>query len=283
MNILYVKIGYCANFIPDLAAAEKLLQILRYDPAHIAESLKTFLEGGHKLDDRGKAQASAMVDSDKLRVWLAEKETSSSLLVNGRCDMEATEGQSPLSFVDAQLVRAFQRSKQVLVISHFSSLYWDPGNSSRGTPTVRMVGSLVGGLLTQMLAEGIEVDISFLTKNDWKKLEGLELSKLCIVFRELTMQLPVGTVIFCLLDEVVVYETSSLSAEIDAIMRRLTRLVTKHTKVVFKLLVTSRGRSLDFQKYFRDEDILDLPTHVEIDDFAMWKVQNIGEEDRSHV
>ena len=46
-------------------------------------------------------------------------------------------------------------------------------------------------------------------------------------------------------------------------------ILTKHTKVVFKLLVTSRGRSLDFQKYFRDEDILDLPTHVEIDDFAM--------------
>jgi hypothetical protein len=63
-------------------------------------------------------------------------------------------------------------------------------------------------------------------------------------------------------------------------MRRLTRLVAKETDVVFKLLVTCRGRSLDFQKYFRDRDILDLPVDVELDDFAMWKVKNIGRSER---
>ncbi|PMD57094.1 uncharacterized protein K444DRAFT_615552 [Hyaloscypha bicolor E] len=259
------------------AVAENLLELLHYDPVFASRSLKTCLEIGDKLDDRGKARASAMVDSDKLRIWLAGDEFSSSLLVNGRCDIEATEGQSPLSFVDAQLVKVFERNGQALVISYFSSLHRDIEISSQGTPTARMMAYLIGGLLTQMVAREFEVDVSFLTKSDRKKVENLDLDTLCIAFREFTMQLPARTVLVCVLDEIVLYETSYLAAEIDAIMRRLTRLVTKHTQVLFKLLVTSRGRSLDFQKYFRDKDILDLPADVELNDSAMWKVQNIGE------
>lgn len=251
--------------------------LLHYDAVLVSRYLKTCLELGEKLDDRGKARASAMVDSNKLEIWLAGYEFSSSLLVNGRCDIEATDGESPLSFVDAQLVKAFERNGQALVISYFASFHRDAEISSQGTPTARMMACLIGGLLTQMVDREFEVDVSFLTKSDWKKAENLDLDTLCIAFREFTMQLPAHTVLFCVLDEIFLYETSYLAAEIDAIMRRLTRLVTKHTQVLFKLLVTSRGRSLDFQKYFRDKDILDLPADVELNDFAMWKVQNIGE------
>jgi hypothetical protein len=266
-----------ADKLTDTAAAENLLEILHYDPVITSRSLETCLEVGNKLDDQGKARALATVDSDKLRIWLAEDESSSSLLVNGRCDLEAAEGQSPLSFVDAQLIKVSERNGQALVINYFCSLHRDVEISSQGMLTARMMASLVGQVLTQMLAREFVVDVSFLTKSDRKKMENLDLDTLCIAFRELTLQLPPNTVLICVLDEVVLYETSYLATETDAIIRRLTRLVARHTEVVFKLLVTSRGRSLDFQKYFRDKDILDLPVDVEVNDSAMWKVQNIGE------
>lgn len=230
------------------------------------------------MDDRGKAKASIMVQSDKLKIWLAKDSFSSPLLVNGHCDLEAAEGQSPLSFVDAQLTKVFEGNKQALVIKHFCSLHRENDIPSRAPPTARMMASLVGELLTQMLAKKIDMDVMYLTKADLRSIEELDLDILCNLFRELTLQLPPRTVLLCVLDEVVWYETAELASDIDAIMRRLTRLVAKHTEVVFKLLVTCRGRSLDFQKYFQDTDILDLSADVEMDDFAMWKVENIREK-----
>lgn len=268
---------YRANYLPDTTAAKELLDILNYDSAHTLRSLETCLEIGNRLDDRGKARACAMVDSDKLKAWLAENECSSCLLVNGRCDMEALEGQSPLSFVDAQLVQTLERIGKGLVISHFSSVDKDTEVASYQSPTTRMMASLVNDLLHQMVTRGFEVDVSFLTKRDRKKMRNFDLDTLCIAFREFIMQLPNDTVLVCILDEIVLYETSSLSAEVDAIVRRLTRLVTRPSQAVFKLLVTSRGRSLDFHKYFKDKDILDLPADIEVDDSALWKIRNLSE------
>jgi hypothetical protein len=218
-----------------------------------------------------------MVQSDNLRIWLAEDAFSSSLLVNGRCDLEAVEGRSPLSFVDAQLTKVFERNGQAFIIKYFCSLHREADIPSRAPPTAKMMASLVGELLAQMLAREVDIDASFLTKTDQKNIENLDLVILCNVFRDLTLQLPPQTVLFCVLDEVVLYETANLGSDTNAIMRRLTRLVAKHTKVVFKLLVTCQGRSLDFQKYFRGEEILNLSADIEFDDFAMWKVNKIGE------
>jgi hypothetical protein len=274
------RIRFSLKSVIDTRSAEKLIKLLRYDPALTSRHLEVCQEIGETLDDRGRARASAMVESDKLKIWLAEDAFSSPLLLNGRCDLEAAEGLSPLSFVDAYLVKVFEQNEQAFVVKHFCSLHQENNTPSRGPPTAKMMSNLVGELLTQMLARAVDIDVSYLTKTDLQNVERLDLDILCNIFRELVLQLPSKTVLLCVLDELILYETEESRADIDAIMRRLTRLVAKETDVVFKLLVTCRGRSLDFQKYFRDRDILDLPVDVELDDFAMWKVKNIGRSER---
>jgi hypothetical protein len=111
-----------------------------------------------------------------------------------------------------------------------------------------------------------------------KRVENDDLDILCIVFRELTLQLPAKTLLVCVLDEVSLYETLYLGKDTDAVMRRLTRLIARPMEAVFKLLVTCRGQSLDFQQYFADIDILDLQEDTEVDDAAMWKIRNVGGE-----
>ncbi|CZT08040.1 uncharacterized protein RCO7_09598 [Rhynchosporium graminicola] len=261
----------------DATPAEDLLELLRFDTLLISESLKRCLESGDKLDDQGKARALAMVNSDKMRVWIAEAKFSSSLIVNGHSDMGAIEGPSPLSFVDAQLVKVFESHEEALVISYFSRFHRNIEFTTPGTPTARLMVCLIGGLLTEMMARKLEVDVLFL-KSEKRKLQDLDLTTLCNAFRDLTMQLPAGAILVCILDEIVSYESFNPKSEIDAIMRRLTRLVTKHTDLVFKLLVTSRGRSMNLQQYFDDEDILDLPKDSELNDSAMWKIRHMGEQ-----
>jgi hypothetical protein len=252
--------------------------MLKNDPEIGQKDREACLQLGDTLDEQAKARASAMVQSDKFRIWLAEDASSRSLLVNAHLDLEAAEAHSPLSVVDAELVKAFQDPVSVFVVEYFCSLHTDNIDPSRASSSTGMMASLVGQLVTQMLDRNIEVDLSFLSKTDMKRVENDDLDILCIVFRELTLQLPAKTLLVCVLDEVSLYETLSLGKDTDAVMRRLTRLIARPMEAVFKLLVTCRGQSLDFQQYFADIDILDLQEDTEVDDAAMWKIRNVGGE-----
>ena len=260
----------------DTRAAKKLLKLLNYDSKLAPKDLETCLQLGDILDDQAKSRASAMVQSDKFRVWLAEDASSRPLLVNGHIDLETAEVESPLSLVDAELVKAFEQTGPAFVVKYFCGLHTENIDPSRASSSVGMMVSLIGELLTQMLNRAIEVDVSFLSKTDLRKVGNDDLDILCIIFRELTMQLSPKTLLVCVLDEVNLYETENLRRDTNAIMRRLTRLVAKPTKVVFKLLVTCRGQSLEFQQYFENIDILDLEENVDLDDSAIWKIKNIG-------
>jgi hypothetical protein len=42
------------------------------------------------------------------------------------------------------------------------------------------------------------------------------------------------------------------------------------------MLVTCRGRALDFQQYFQEAEILDLDEDTDIDELAMGRIRHIG-------
>jgi hypothetical protein len=260
----------------DNKGVKKLLKLLQYDPKSGQKDLEACLQLGDTLDEQAKSRASDMVQSDKFRIRLAEDTSSRSLLVNANLDLEAAEVHSPLSVVDAELAKAFENSASVFVVKYFCSLHIDNIDPSRASSPSGMMASLVGQLLSQMMDRDTEVDLSFLGKTELKRVEDDDLNILYIIFRELTLQLPAKALLMCVLDEVSLYETSSLGKDTDAVMRRLTRLLTRPMEADFKLLVTCRGRSLDFQQYFEDIYILDLQEDTEVDDAAMWKIRNIG-------
>src|SRR5277367_2680758 len=141
----------------DNKRAKKLLKLIKYDPATGQNDLEACLQIGDTLDEQAKARASTMVQSDKFRIWLAEDASSRSLLVNAHLDLEAAEAHSPLSVVDAELVKAFQDSAPVFVVTYFCSLHTENLDPSRASSSIGMMASLIGQLLTQMLDRDIEV------------------------------------------------------------------------------------------------------------------------------
>jgi hypothetical protein len=261
--------------VTDTIVAEHILKLLDYDPGQSSRDLQSCLKIGDTMDDQGLSRAPAMIQSYQLNEFLAEDTISSALLVNGNDDLEAAEGESPLSFFDAKLAEIIQENGQAFSVKHFSSLHREVDNYSGIPSTTKIITSIVGDLLTQMLERKIDVDVLFLTTQDREKIENSELDIMCNVFRELILQLPPKTILFCILDEVSSYETAKLGTYMNTIIRRLTRLVKRNKEVIFKLLVTCRGRSLCLQKYFDDEEILDLPEDVELDEAGTWKLRNL--------
>lgn len=260
----------------DNKGVKKLLKLLQYNPENGQKDLEACLQLGDTLDEQSKSRASDMVQSDKFRIWLAEDTSSRSLLVNAHLDLEAAEIHSPLSIVDAELVKAFENSASVYVVKYFCSLHTENIDPSRASSPSGMMASLVGQLLSQMTDMVTEIDLSFLGKTELKRVEEVDLEILCIIFRELTLQLPTKSLLICVLDEVSLYENLSLGKDTCAVLRRLTRLMTRPMETVFKLLVTCRGQSLDIHQYFEDNDTLDLQEDTEVDDAAMWKIRNFG-------
>lgn len=185
-------------------------------------------------------------------------------------------------------------------LSYFCALHpcgLDPAPESapRG-----ILASLVQQLITQILSLHlvVKIDESFLSASSLKKIGEWNLSKLSSIFRFLIQQLPPRTIVILTLDEVSLYETRALGKETDAFMRRITSLVwqcnneereedeeeeeerNREGGVIFKLLVTCRGRALDFGQYFsRSEgEVLDLQEEVEVDYTAGWKLSSFAGE-----
>lgn len=262
----------------DLDRAKDLLEVLKYDPDIALRDTMTCLRLGAALEEVGKARAAALIRNLAFKAFMTKSASSGALLVNGNEDISIAEGVSPLSLVAASLAQISEHNEttQNLTLRYFCakhSPYAREGPDS--SPAEAMMASLTGQLVSHMLSRSVPIDISFLAQEDWALLGKLNLKVMCTVFFRLVKQLPSGTVVLCILDEIALYETNVSIRDADAAVRRLVRLVEACDEVVFKLLLTCRGRALGIGRYFY-RNTLDLDEEVEADDSSTWQIANIG-------
>lgn len=239
---------------------------------------ETCLGLGTALAEGDKARAAALVDNPAFKDFVTETAPSSALLVNGNQDLSSAEGISPLSLVAARLAQISGQNEtgQSLTLRYFCaehSLYGMEHQTS--SPAETMMASLTGQLITHMLSRSVAVDLSILVPENWAVLGNLSLKLMCTVFFELVKQLPSKTILLCILDEVALYETGVPKPGTDTVVRRLVRLVEASDEIVFKLLVTCRGRALGIGQYFTGHT-LDLDEEVEVEDSSMWRIASMG-------
>ncbi len=92
-----------------------------------------------------------MIKNGRFKNYMAETETSTCLLVNGRVDLGAAEGVSPLSVVGTELARIAKECSPAIVVKYFCDQHRPAMNQSA---TVHLMASLVGQLLVQMMERG---------------------------------------------------------------------------------------------------------------------------------
>ncbi|KAF4465220.1 hypothetical protein FALBO_7938 [Fusarium albosuccineum] len=254
---------------PDAETTRKqLLECLQYDPEAPSRDISTFLRLGYQLSENEKARAAAMIRNDQFRHFMGETQRSTCLLVNGREDLAVSNGISPLSLVVAELAN---KSKEmgsglgpVFVVGYFCPAHQPsplPSSLTYQNSAVGMMTSLIGQLLNQVTDRGIDVDLSFLTKKKWRKIEESDPEVLCSVFKKLTRQIPPGSAILCMVDEISLYETQMLEYQTNLVMEKLVRLANHQQEdghQIFKLLVTCQDRALGVSRFFSGR-VLDLP------------------------
>lgn len=255
-----------------------MLDNLQYDPDIVLTDTEVCLRLGAALDDVGKARAAALVCNPEFKDFMTKTASSSTLLVNGNEDASDAEGVSPLSPVAARLAQISEQNEttESLTLRYFCAEHSPYGREHQeSSPTEKMMASLTGQLVSHMLSRSVDVDLSFLGTKDWAVLEKLDLKVMCSVFSKLVKQLPSKTILFCILDELAFYETGMPNHDMDTLIRRLVRLVDACDEIVFKLLVTCRGRALSIGQYFMGHT-LDLDEEIEADDSSTWQIASMG-------
>lgn len=262
------------------AARTKLLELIRFDPDEPLRDIFTSLQLGYQSEEKSKARTAAMIHDETFQRFMEEVQTSTCLLVNGRDDISAAEGISPLRIVAAELARmARTDAVPVFVVSYFCAEHQispvvDP-EAVWHSSAVSMIASLVGQLLSQLAERDVPTDLS-LSKSKWRKVQDLDPEALCKIFRRLVGQTPPGSVVLCVIDEISLYETQSLSLNTSLVVEKLVRLASKQKQgqAAFKLLMTCQDRALEIGEYFVGHTV-DLEEEVEGDDSADWMVSTL--------
>ncbi|KAH7144592.1 hypothetical protein B0J13DRAFT_47620 [Dactylonectria estremocensis] len=252
---------------------KRMIEAIDFDPDLVERDIKLCLRLGDALDEDSKAKASKLIQNQTFKTYLTEDSLSAPLLINGNEDMSCAEGLSPYSLVAARFIQVSTQVESTFAVSYFCGEHRPYGGNSTVPVVVGMMASLVGQLVTQMSDWGA-VDLSFLDEHSWKSLGKMKLRVLCTIFEELARQIPRGNVLVCILDELSLYETGFLRQDTGAVVRRLTRLTRRRDAVVFKLLVTCRGRALDITQYFTGH-VLQMDESVEADDSSAWQIANL--------
>lgn len=194
------------------------------------------------------------------------------LLINGNEDMSTTEGVSPVSLVSARIAVASKSTPQALSLSFFCTEHRPYGGPPGPPAPASMMASLTAQLLTKMEAKSFNIDLTFCDDLEAEDIPGLNPKTLCLIFSRLAKQLPEGTILICLIDGIDMYETGGFREDVNTIMRRLSRQVSKRTNVVFKLIVTCTGRARAIQTHFAS--VINIEESVEPDDSSRWRIDN---------
>jgi len=192
--------------------------------------------------------AHRFLNSSELKAWLTVP-YSGVLMVNG--DLDGDQKLSPLSVVCAMLLESLGSVDGALSMNFFCGLHTQIGDPATGP--IAMIKSLIAQLLSQH-----SFDLDFIHLKDQQELEANDLDTVCDLFSRLITQVPQSTPIFCIVDGISYYETSSQRSAACFVMSKILELIDE-ADVVLKLLITAPGKSAYVKEGVRKQDILWLP------------------------
>ena len=175
-------------------SAAQLQEEVNFDESLLEDDLQTTLHWGQSLSLRAQDRAVNIIQSPKLKDWLLST-TNSILLINGNApDLDANVHAT--SFLSAHLVNSIAGTKKnMLCICWFCSLHRNVRNDADAS-----VASIVCSMIGQLLSKYRDFDLTFFHKRHLHGVRDKDLTTLCNVLDELILQLPNGTVLFCVLD-----------------------------------------------------------------------------------
>ncbi|KAH7385088.1 hypothetical protein BKA64DRAFT_646518 [Cadophora sp. MPI-SDFR-AT-0126] len=193
-----------------------------------------------------------VMKSSALSSWLL-RTCSATLFINGSCS--STRACSPVTIVCACLIESLksQVNGNFIPLQFFCGQHLSSATDSYATPL-----GLMNSLIAQLLLQHPDSKSS-----DWNLPDSspktLEIAQ--HLFKKLVAQLEAGTMVFCIIDGISIYEDAMRLVETKDIMHGLTELAKNKDGIgpVFKLLMTSSTRIKNLPEKVAKDEILNVP------------------------
>ena len=232
---------------------QQFLEILFTSPTIALHDLRYIKQQGELFSTTLQAQVSAFVECRQLQDWLTT--------TNGcRCLFAQTDsgGHSPvsaLSFVSSLLFQTLQTLGGASFLHYTCGLHTDK-TDNRFAGAEGMLQSLIAQLIASPQRPCFS--LAFVDRSLYERIRAADLLTLCTVFETLLRQLPVGAIVFLIIDGVSFYETDDKIKGMCCAMSKLIQMCGS-VECTVKLLATSPGISGTVRKGFREEDIVLVP------------------------
>lgn len=239
-----------------LISQQQLFDNLGVDLERAVHDSQLTIRQGLSLDPSLQGQAYTLMRSRNFEIWLRSEETQV-LLVDGNCPASLNSRTSPISLICATLVQSLPDVQPVIRLHYFCGLHTSANDPLSG-PT-----GLMRSLISQLLPIQ-NFDLSFINTRSYRdQIYRCELSHLCDLFQRLVYQIPIDTVVFCIVDGISLYERLEWMEETCFIVRKLKEITgSPALNTIFKLLLTSPGRSRYIKDCIGRENHLVLPQNM---------------------
>ncbi|KAL2072395.1 hypothetical protein VTL71DRAFT_11738 [Oculimacula yallundae] len=243
---------------------KKSLSHLSYETHFDApqRDLKANLNIALKLSPANQDRAVFLLKSLRLQRWLKAVD-SSPLLING--SMSTTRSRTPVSFVCAKILDSLLKAGKdadtgVISLHFFCAEHRDDSIDPDASPA-----ALMNSLLVQLMQAYKLFDLSEV--NYLKNLDVESVKDLCAVFQTLVSQLPSNMLVFCVIENLAVYEDESRLKAARKLMKSLIGMIRKSAKVEackVKLLLTVPNYGLESaEDLLEEKEMLTLPDEIE--------------------
>ena len=231
----------------------QLQELLQVDYESVGNDVHLSIADGQAMNPNRQQRAAWLMREPRFQQWF--KASGSNILVVDGMETEMNTT-SPLTYFCAMLGQNLENLQVAVPLNFFCGMHARPGDSLEGAC------GIMRSIIYQLLQQRWYFDLSFLDYAFCEHVRSHEITRLCLLFRNLLTSAPSCT-IFCVIDGISWFDTGRHSGNVSTMMGYLQDLVKEtnreNTGIDFKLLVTSPKACRWGQVWFPTGDRIVMP------------------------
>lgn len=231
---------------------QDLLKILGVSKESSKLDLEKINRAGQEAELSASHMAKGIIEGRVFQnFWSSD--TSTALFIEGGCSSDTYGRITPLSLMSSIVIESLYNKEPAFPIYFFC------GCHTSSTDRIKGPQGMIRSLICQIL-QHFTVKLDFIGSRRYSdRLESLNFDSLCDCLGRILRQLPVDTVLFCIIDSICFFEKSSWTQDCGNAIEELQSLIEEdELGPVLKLLITSPIRSRSVGGRFPDHCRLSL-------------------------
>ena len=186
---------------------------------------------------RGITESKGVLESRRFREWLGS-DASAVMFIEGGFSSQSYGRHTPMSLISTAVIESFEDHEPAVAIHFFCSSHTSSNDPVKGPH------GMMRSLICQILRL-FSVKLDFVTSRRYREqLQTYNLRTLCHCFAKLVRQLPMDTVLICVIDSINLFEKKDWEEDCRKAINDLRDLADDdELGALFKLLMTSPSRS----------------------------------------